>query len=157
MQNTTIRRLARSLVAITLVAFLAACQSAANLPAPAPTASGAASPGQPVAVAGGSYLNISSQQLKTMLDRKDFLLVDVHIPNEGHLAGTDLRIPYNQIEQNVGKLPMQKDARIVLYCMSGRMSAIAAEKLVALGYRNVWNLERGMVEWRQQGYALLAD
>lgn len=43
----------------------------------------------------------------------------------------------------------------MLYCMSGRMSAIAAETMVKLGYTNIWNLKEGMVEWQQKGFPLL--
>jgi rhodanese-related sulfurtransferase len=32
------------------------------------------------------------------------------------------------------------------------MSQIAAEKLVSLGYTNVWNLKGGMVDWEQAGF-----
>jgi rhodanese-related sulfurtransferase len=34
------------------------------------------------------------------------------------------------------------------------MSQIAAEKLVALGYTNVWNLKGGMVQWEKVGFDL---
>jgi rhodanese-related sulfurtransferase len=34
------------------------------------------------------------------------------------------------------------------------MSEIAAEKLVSLGYTNIWNLEKGMVGWQGAGYTL---
>jgi rhodanese-related sulfurtransferase len=34
------------------------------------------------------------------------------------------------------------------------MSQIAAEKLVALGYTNIWNLKGGMVDWKQAGFEL---
>jgi rhodanese-related sulfurtransferase len=34
------------------------------------------------------------------------------------------------------------------------MSTIAAEKLVSLGYTNIWNLTGGMVEWEQAGYSI---
>lgn len=35
------------------------------------------------------------------------------------------------------------------------MSAIAAEALVRLGYRNVVDLEGGMVAWQRAGYPLV--
>jgi len=34
------------------------------------------------------------------------------------------------------------------------MSAMAAESLVGFGFTNIWNLDGGMVEWEQAGYAL---
>ena len=33
-------------------------------------------------------------------------------------------------------------------------SEIAAEKLVSLGYTNIWNLKGGMVDWEQAGFDL---
>lgn len=108
-----------------------------------------------VQVQGGTYRNIDSEQLWTMLQKKDFVLINVHIPYEGELPQTDLFIAYNAIDRNIEKLPQNKSETVVLYCMSGRMSAIASETMVGLGYTNVWNLEEGMREWQQKGYSLL--
>lgn len=108
----------------------------------------------------GSYTNISAEELKDMIASKDgqsapaFTLVNVHIPFEGEIAGTDLSIPYNEIEQNLDRLPLEQDARLVLYCRSGRMSTIASEKLAKLGYTNVMNLDGGMIAWEKAGLPL---
>ncbi len=110
--------------------------------------------GQQVSVAGGFYTDVSVVELQTMLANKDFTFVNVHIPFEGEIANTDLSIAYNEIEQNLGLLPAEKDAKIVLYCRSDRMSRIAAETLVRLGYTKVWNLDGGMVAWEQAGLPL---
>lgn len=111
--------------------------------------------GELVKVSSGSYRNILSEQLLTMLQNKDFVMINVHIPYEGELPHTDIFIPYNQIKDNLDKLPADKTAKIVLYCRSARMSTIAAETLVKLGYTNVWNLNEGMIEWKQKGFPLL--
>lgn len=110
--------------------------------------------GETVMVTGGSYQNITPDALNTMLKDKDFIFINVHIPFAGNIAGTDLSIPYDQIEQNLSQLPSDKNSKIVLYCRSGRMSQIAAEKLVSLGHTAVWNLKGGMVDWEQAGYDL---
>jgi rhodanese-related sulfurtransferase len=132
-----------SLICLSLLLVLSACQPAK--PADSLT-------GSTVKVAGGVYTNVKPSELKAMLDKKDFVFVNVHIPFAGNIAGTDISIPYDQIDQNLAQLPADKSARIVLYCRSGRMSAIAAETLVKLGYTNLWNLDGGMAAWEQAGY-----
>ena len=107
-----------------------------------------------VSVMGGSYKDVSADELAKMLKNKDFIFINVHIPFAGNIAQTDLSIPYDEIEQNLLQLPPDKSAKIVLYCRSGRMSQIAAEKLVSSGYTNIWNLKGGMAEWEQAGYKI---
>ncbi len=112
--------------------------------------------GESVTVAGGSYQNTTPDELKTMLKDKDFVFINVHIPFAGDIADTDLSIPYDQITEPsyLSQLPADKNVQIVLYCQSGRMSAIAAEALVKLGYTDIWNLEGGMLGWEAAGYEL---
>jgi rhodanese-related sulfurtransferase len=107
-----------------------------------------------ISVPGGTYSDISAPELHAMLENKDFVFVNVHIPYEGEIANTNLSIPFNQIDQNLDQLPQDKNAQIVLYCRSGRMSGIAAETLVGLGYTNIWNLKGGMVAWEEAGFPL---
>jgi phage shock protein E len=106
--------------------------------------------GTQVSASVGNYNDLSVAELQTMLENKDFTFVNVHIPFEGNIPGTDLSIPYDQIAQNLDKLP-EKQAKIILYCRSGRMSSLAAETLIGLGYTNIWNLSGGMVAWEQAG------
>ena len=108
-----------------------------------------------VAVPGGAYTNVTPPLLRPMLDQKDFFFVNVHIPYEGEIPRTDAHVPFDQVEKLIRQFPAKKDAKILLYCQSGRMSDIAARTLVRLGYTNLWHLKGGMVEWRQQGYPLL--
>ena len=100
------------------------------------------------------YTNITSDQLYEMLKSKDFYFINVHIPYEGEIEGTDAFIPYNKIAQNLDKLPEDKSTKIVLYCQSGRMSEIAAQELSDLGYTNVYNHLFGMHDWQSKGYPL---
>ncbi len=112
--------------------------------------------GTRVPASGGAYTNVAAPALRKMLESKDFFFANVHVPYEGEIPRTDAFIPFNQVEKQLHLLPPRKDAKIVLYCMSDRMSNIAAETLVRLGYTNVWNLVGGMVDWRQRGYPLIS-
>jgi rhodanese-related sulfurtransferase len=102
------------------------------------------------------YTDISVTELSEMLENKDFTMVNVHIPFEGDLPQTDLSIAYDQIEQHLDLLP-DKDAPIVLYCRSDRMSHIAAKALVKNGYTNVFNLDGGFVAWQAAGLPFVED
>uniref|UniRef100_UPI0040485929 rhodanese-like domain-containing protein n=1 Tax=Mariniflexile sp. TaxID=1979402 RepID=UPI0040485929 len=97
---------------------------------------------------------ISVSQLHKMMKKKDFTLVNVHIPYAGEIPQTDLFIPYNEISGHLNELPA-KDKKIVLYCRSDRMSGIAAEVLVDAGYSNLYNLKGGMKAWEAAGYKLI--
>jgi rhodanese-related sulfurtransferase len=110
--------------------------------------------GKKVEVGGGSYTEVSVSEFQSMLKYKDFTLVNVHIPYAGDIPKTDLSIPYDEINQNLDQLPADKNAKIVLYCRSDRMSTIASEALVGLGYTNIYNLDGGMVAWEQAGLDL---
>lgn len=104
---------------------------------------------------GGSYFSVGPPVLEKMLEKKDFLFINVLIPYEGEIKDTDLFIPYNEIQKNLNKLPPEKNAKIVLYCRTDRMSIIAAHTLVTLGYSNVWSLEGGMTAWKKAGLPVL--
>jgi rhodanese-related sulfurtransferase len=141
--------MSRSVIISMLISLLllVACNNTA------PSTSNTEVIGKHISVDGGTYTDVSSAELQAMLENKDFTFVNVHIPFEGNISGTDLSIPYDQIEQNLDKLP-DKDARIVLYCRSDRMSNIAAKTMVGLGYTNIYNLDGGMVDWEGAGLTI---
>lgn len=97
--------------------------------------------------------DITPAELNRLLENEDILLVDVHIPEQRHIKGTDLFIPYNEIGKNKDKLPEDKNTAIYLYCEGGPMGNAAARSLYELGYRNLSNLEGGSKAWKRAGYA----
>lgn len=102
-----------------------------------------------------SYENIPVDQFEKLMDQKDFTLINVHIPYQGEIDDTDLLIPFNGINQNKNKLPKNKDAKIVVYCMGDHMGYVAAEQLIKMGYTRVSNLQGGMLAWQKKGQRLV--
>ncbi len=96
------------------------------------------------------FMSLAPEEFAARIERPASFVVNVHIPYEGELEGTDEFVPFDEIVGD-GRLPEAGDAEIVLYCRSGRMSAIAAEALVAAGYTDVVDLEGGMEAWEAAG------
>lgn len=97
------------------------------------------------------YKNIGPEQLQSMMDSdKDLLVVDVREQEEyqqGHIANSIL-MPTSAFQDRVNELP--KDKSIALVCASGARSAQVADFLVQSGYKDVYNLERGLMVWPYQ-------
>lgn len=95
---------------------------------------------------------VTAPELNQIMQQQDILLVDVHIPEQQHIKGTDLVIPYNEIAQHQDKLPKDKTTPIYLYCEGGPMGNAAARTLHELGYNQLFNLEGGTNAWRKAGF-----
>ena len=140
-----------AVISILLVAFtLAACNSTAA-PISTPTVEGV---GKKISVTGGSYTDVSVAELQKMLENKDFTLVDVWTPYDGSIPGTDLFIHYTVLEKNLDKLP-DLSAKIVLYCLGGERSRIAAETMVGQGYTHIFRLIGGVTTWETAGLEVI--
>ncbi len=92
---------------------------------------------------------ISATELNQIMKNEDIFLVDVHTPEQQHIKGTDVFIPYDEIEKYQDKFPKDKNAAIYLYCEGGPMGNAAAKSLYELGYRNLINLDGGTNAWRK--------
>lgn len=100
-----------------------------------------------------NYLT-SSKLISLLKNRKyhlaDFLLVDVREWREWgneYIEGTDYLIPYSNFIYNVRKLHSFKDKKIVLYCSSGKRSRRALESMLAMGFKEVINLQGGIEKY----------
>lgn len=109
--------------------------------------------GTEITAAGGTYTEIAADELLPLLDDDRYTLVNVHVPFEGDIPGTDVSIPFDAVEQNLSQLP-DKRHPIIVYCKGEGMASAAAEALVQLGYRNIYMLDGGMTGWQEAGQAL---
>jgi rhodanese-related sulfurtransferase len=104
----------------------------------------------------GVYRTLTIDEFAEILASQSgaYTVVNVHIPYEGEVEETDLQVPYNDIDALTAALP-DKNASIILYCRSGRMSEEASRALVDLGYTQVWDVPGGMVAWQSSGREIL--
>ena len=95
--------------------------------------------------------------VRARLDRGErFHFVDVREDNEftlDHAAGAR-HIGRGVLERDIENLIPDKDASIVLYCGGGYRSALAADNLQKMGYKNVISMDGGIRAWREAGYPL---
>ena len=88
------------------------------------------------------YRRISSEEaIAMMAEYPDCLILDVRRPDEyaeGHIPGA-ICLPNEEIGETAPEALPDKNRTILIYCRSGRRSAEAAEKLIRLGYTDVWD------------------
>ena len=97
-------------------------------------------------------LKITSAQAKQMMDDGHaFILLDVRTGEEfeaSRIEGAFLIPDYEIKDRAPAELP-DKNARILIYCRSGRRSAQAARDLVNIGYTNVYDFG-GIINWQYE-------
>lgn len=112
--------------------------------------------GTEVFVSGGSYRDITPDELNSLIqDESHLVIINVEDVYVGEIPGTDLFIPSSSFVNDIDELPEDKATPIVLYCLVGQKSADIAALLVESGYSNVYNLRSGMIEWDRQGYPVI--
>ena len=83
-----------------------------------------------------------------MMDEGGVIVVDVREQSEydsGHIENAIL-MPLGEIDDIAGAILPNKDSVVLVYCRSGNRSATAAEKLISLGYNNVYDFG-GIIDW----------
>lgn len=97
---------------------------------------------------------LAPEEFAAAVSKPERVTINVHVPDEGSIRGTDLWIPFDAVGARRDELPPQ-GTPLAVYCRSGRMSAIAVETLSRLGYENVVELDGGMEEWERSGRRLV--
>ena len=99
---------------------------------------------------GNANQTMKYEELQNKLNAKEnFVLLDVRTQEEfdaGHIASAIL-LPYDEIALKAATVLPDKEKEIVLYCRSGRRSAIAKKALVELGYKDVEDFG-GINRWK---------
>ena len=103
--------------------------------------------------------DIPAEDLKRRLDaNKAPVILDVREKKElvdklGHLPGIK-HIPIGSLTNRLSELEENKDEEIVTVCRSGGRAHTAAQILMQAGFKHVYNLEGGMLNWNKLGYSV---
>lgn len=95
---------------------------------------------------------VSCQELGRCLPGSPNIL-DVREPDEtqkGTIPGSVL-LPRGLLEKHAHEHLRRKDAPIYVICSTGNRSALAADVLLKMGYRQVFNVEGGVEQWKRLG------
>lgn len=103
------------------------------------------------------YKNITVQQARQMMCSlsRYIVIIDVRRPDEyrsGHIKNA-VNIPLGELLEKAPALLPDISQEIIVYCRSGARSFNAAEELLSLGYKNVYDLG-GISKWC---YGLVTD
>jgi len=101
---------------------------------------------------------VTVDDVKAKMDRGEkFVLVDVREESEyakDHLPGA-IAMGKGIIERDIETKVPDQAAPLVLYCGGGFRSALAADNLQKMGYKNVVSMDGGIREWREKGLPLV--
>ena len=95
---------------------------------------------------------ISADDFNKMIkNNKSAIIIDVRTPeefNQGHLRNS---LNVNWFDENFDEnlKIFNKDLPVFVYCLSGGRSSKANEKIQSLGFKNVYELDGGILEWRK--------
>jgi thioredoxin 1 len=98
----------------------------------------------------GNEYDLDSRTFQEQLESTDgAVLLDVRTPaefTEGHLAGAvNIDIYDAGFMDKIGKL--DKSAPTYVYCRSGNRSGTAVRAMKQMGFAELYNLERGIIDW----------
>jgi len=71
--------------------------------------------------------------------------------DQARIPGSTL-LPMSQMNSRWQEIP--KDREVVVYCRTGNRSAVLLGQLDQMGYTNLLNLEKGIVDWHQKQYPI---
>lgn len=100
------------------------------------------------------------RDIKKRLDSGEkMILVDTREDNEwarGRIPGA-IHLGKGVIERDIEKTIPDKHAPLVLYCGGGFRSALAADNLQKMGYKNVVSMDGGWRGWFESGFPVAKD
>ena len=96
-------------------------------------------------------INIYSDEAeKLMKDKEDLIILDVRTfrENKEIKIPNSINVPVEELEWEIEELEEYKDKEILVYCKAGVRSRIACQMLEAEGFRKLYNLMGGVLDYK---------
>lgn len=99
------------------------------------------------------FTNLTVDQMASMIGGKHVIVLDVRTPAETAHGTIEGAVIINALEPGFGDRleALNKDKTYLVYCRSGRRSANACTLMAEKGFKHLYNLQDGIVAWREAG------
>ena len=103
--------------------------------------------------------NLGAQEFQAKASEPGVVVLDVRTGGEyaaGHIANA-INIDVEGMTFDGEIKSLDKDAKYAVYCQSGRRSVNAIKKLQDAGFTNLFNLEKGILDWQSAGLPVVTN
>jgi thioredoxin len=104
-----------------------------------------------------NVINVDAATFNTQIQSGNGIILDVRTPQEysrGHIDNATLiNISDRDFSNKVAML--QKEKPVYIYCLSGSRSRAAADYLIRNGFKQVYNLQSGILDWQRNNLPLV--
>jgi len=93
------------------------------------------------------------------INNPDFVIIDVRSESEflqGHIENAVL-IPNNSPDLENVLSNLDENNTYLLYCLFGGRSSSMFEKMRKLGFKKVYDLDGGIIEWKNEGFEVISE
>lgn len=106
-----------------------------------------------------TVVSIDTFETMSKKKKKKTVILDVRTPEEvaeGHLPGAkNIDVQGDLFQVSIEQL--DKDKTYLLYCRSGKRTAVAGTKMKAAGFKNVYMMDGGITAWKEKGKPITND
>ena len=109
--------------------------------------------------ASGAVTTMNVSDFAKKISDKSVVLLDVRTPAEfasGHISGaTNIDFESGNFENEIATLDKSKSYAV--YCRSGNRSGQATALMAKAGFKSIFNLDGGIINWQNAGNSLVTN
>jgi len=101
-----------------------------------------------------AYKMIQSNQ-----DNPNFVIIDVRTPDEfnaGHIAKASM-VDYESQDFSAKISELDRNKKYLVYCRTARRSGLAVKVMKDLGFRKVYDMAKGINQWKAEGLPVVVN